>query len=301
VIVIVGVAVLLAAFYFLFPEAAFRLAIDAQRRSADLVKKEVLVDNHRIVYLEGGTGETIVLLHGFGGYKDQWTAFAKYLKGYHLVIPDLPGFGESSQVPTDNYSVESQVGRIDRFVEVLKLDKFHMAGNSLGGAYAATYGAKHPGKVLTIALVDTAGAPSQNKSEFILQLEKGNNLLLAGNAEDVEKLLALVYAKRPPIPPAFMKILIADWIAHTEFNRKIWNDTNPFQFSLAPVLPQIQAPVLILWGEQDKMLDVGSVVFLEKNLKNSRTVIMKDTGHCPMIEKPEETAKAYRSFLNEKR
>jgi pimeloyl-ACP methyl ester carboxylesterase len=70
---------------------------------------------------------------------------------------------------------------------------------------------------------------------------------------------------------------------------------------LAPVLPLIQAPVLILWGEQDKMLDVGSVVFLEKNLKNYRTVIMKDTGHCPMIEQPEETAKAYRSFLNEKR
>ena len=300
-IVIVGVVVLLAAFYFLFPEAVFKLAIDAQRRSADLVKKEVQVDDHRIVYLEGGTGETIVLLHGFGGYKDQWTAFAKYLKGYHLVIPDIPGFGESSQVPTDNYGVESQVGRIDRFVEVLKLDKFHMAGNSMGGAYAATYGAKYPGKVLTLALLDTAGAPSPNKSEFVLQLEKGNNLLLAGNPEDVEKLLALVYAKMPPIPPAFKKILVADWIAHTEFNQKIWNDTNPFQFSLAPVLPLIQAPVLILWGDQDKMLDVGGVVFLEKNLKNHRTVIMKDTGHCPMIEKPEETAKAYRSFLNEKR
>jgi len=300
-VVIVVVAILLAAFYFLFPKTAFELAIDAQRRSADLVKKEVQVDDHRIVYLEGGTGETIVLLHGFGGYKDQWTAFAKYLKGYHLVIPDVPGFGESSQVPTDDYGVESQVGRIDRFVEVLKLDKFHMAGNSMGGAYAAAYGAKHPGKVLTLALLDTAGAPSQNKSEFVLQLEKGNNLLLAGNTEDVDKLLALVYAKMPPIPPAFKKILVADWIAHTEFNQKIWNDTNPFQFSLEPVLPLIQAPVLILWGEQDKMLDAGGVAFLEKNLKNHRTVIMKDTGHCPMIERPEETAKAYRSFLSEKR
>ncbi len=300
-IVIVGVAVLLAVFYFLFPEAVFKLAIDAQRRSADLVRKEVQVDDHRIVYLEGGTGETVVLLHGFGGYKDQWTAFAKYLKGYHLVIPDLPGFGESSQVPTDNYSVESQVGRIDRFVEVLKLEQIHMAGNSLGGAYAATYGAKHPGKVLTLALLDTAGAPSQNKSEFVLQLEKGNNLLLAGNTEDIEKLMALVYAKRPPIPPAFMKILIADWIAHAGFNRKIWDDSQPFQLTLAPVLPRIQAPVLILWGNQDKMLDAGGVAFLEKNLKNYRTVIMKDTGHVPMIERPEETARAYRGFLNEKR
>ncbi len=116
-------------------KTAFKMATDSQRRSADLVKKEVQVDDHRIVYLEGGTGETIVLLHGFGGYKDNWTTFAKYLKGYHLVIPDIAGFGESSQVPMDIYDEVSQAKRIDRFVEVLKLDKFHMAGNSMGGAY----------------------------------------------------------------------------------------------------------------------------------------------------------------------
>jgi pimeloyl-ACP methyl ester carboxylesterase len=299
--IVVTIVVLLTAFYFLFPESVFKVAIDAQRRSADLVKKEVQVDDHRIVYLEGGKGETIILLHGFGGNKDVWTVFAKYLKGYHLVIPDVPGFGESSQVPTDSYSIESQVDRIDRFVELLELDKFHMAGNSLGGAYAATYGAKYPGKVLTLALLDTAGVPSQSKSEFVKQLETGNNLLLAGNIDDFDKLMALIYVKMPTIPPAFKKILVADWNAHAEFDKKIWNDLKPLQLSLTPVLPLIQAPVLILWGDQDKLTDVGGVAFLEKNLKNYRTVIMKDTGHCPMIEKPEETAKAYMSFLNEKR
>jgi abhydrolase domain-containing protein 6 len=300
-VIVVAIVVLLALFYFLFPKSVFKLAIDAQRRSADLVKKEVQVDDHKIVYLEGGKGETVVLLHGFGSDKDRWTDFAKYMKGYHLIIPDIPGFGESSQVPTDRYDVESQVGRIDRFVEVLKLDKFNMAGNSLGGTYTATYGAKHPGKVLTLALLDPAGAPSQNKSEAIKEWEKGNNLLLASNAEDYDKLMALVFVKQPSLPAAFNKIILADWIAHTEFNKKIWNDWQPQHFSLAPVLPLIQAPVLIIWGDQDKMVDVGGVAFLEKNLKKYRTVIMKDTGHCPMMEKPEETAKVYMSFLNEKR
>jgi pimeloyl-ACP methyl ester carboxylesterase len=279
----------------------FLLAMDAQRRAADLVKKEVQVDDHRIVYLEGGKGETVILLHGFGAYKDLWTPFATYLKGYHLVIPDIPGFGESSQVLTDNYDIKSQVGRIDRFMEVLKLDKVHMAGNSLGGALTATYGAKHPEKVLTLALLDTLGAPSQNKSEFVMQLEKGNNLFWIHNTEDYDKLMAVVFVRRPIIPESFRKIMAANWIAHTEFNKKIWNDVQLLQFSLAPVLPLIQAPVLIIWGDQDKLLDVGGVAFLEKNLKNYRTVIMKDTGHCPMMEKPEETAKAYMSFLNEKR
>jgi abhydrolase domain-containing protein 6 len=300
-LVVVAIVVLLALFYFLFPETVFKLAIDAQRRSADLTKKEVQVDDHKIVYLEGGKGETVLLLHGFGGNKDMWARCAKYLKGYHLVIPDIPGFGESSQVPTDSYDLESQVGRIDRFVEVLKLDKFHMAGNSMGGALTATYGAKHPEKIMTLALLDTGGAPSQNKSEFIMQLEKGNNLLLASNTEDYDKLVALVFVKRPTLPASFRRIIAAQWIAHAEFNKKIWNDMQLRQFSLAPFLPLIHAPVLIIWGDQDKLLDVGGVAFLEKNLKKYKTVIMKDTGHMPMFEKPEGTAKAYMSFLNEKR
>ena len=300
-VVVVAIVVLLAVFYFLFPESVFKLAIDAQRRSADLTKKEVQVDDHKIVYLEGGKGDTVILLHGFGGNKDVWTGFAKYLKGYRLVIPDIPGFGESSQVTKDSYSIESQIGRISRFVEVLKLDKFHMAGNSLGGAFTAIYGAKHPEKVLTLGLLDALGAPSPNKSEYIMQLEKGNNLLLAGNSEDYNKLMALIFVKRPTIPASFKKIIAAEWIAHAEFNKKIYDDLQPHQFSLAPVLPLIQAPVLIIWGDQDKVLDIGGVAFLEKNLKNHRTVIMKDMGHCPMLERPEETAKAYINFLQEKR
>ena len=298
---IVAVVVLLVLFYFLFPKAVFKLAIEGQRRAAELVKKEVQVDDHRIVYLEGGKGETVVLLHGFSLNKDSWAIFARYLRGFHLVIPDIPGFGESSQVPTDRYDVESQVKRLDRFMEVLHLDKFHMAGQSMGGAYTATYGAKHPRKVLTLALMDTAGAPSPNKSEVARQLEQGHNPLLVANAADFDTLMALIFVKTPPIPAPFKRILVADMIAHAEFNKKIWNDWQPEKFTLAAVLPLIQAPVLIIWGDQDKVTDIGGVAFLEKNLKTSTVVILKDTGHAPMMEKPEESAKAYLSFLKEKK
>jgi pimeloyl-ACP methyl ester carboxylesterase len=300
---IVAVVVVLAGIYFLFPETVFRLALDAQRSSADLVKKEIQVDGQTIVYLEGGKGETLLLLHGFASNKDAWTAFAKYLKGYHLVIPDIAGFGESSQVPTQNYDFDSQVGRIERFVEVLKLDKFHMAGNSLGGAYAATYGAAHPEKVLTIALIDTAGALSQNKSEFALQLEKGNNSFQIKNIDDYNKFADMVFVNRPTMPASFRKIIAADFIAHTEFNMKIWNDMQVgdfSKFSVGPALSQIQAPVLIIWGDQDKITDIGGVAFLEKHLHDCETSILKDTGHCPMIERPEDTAEIYRKFLEKK-
>jgi pimeloyl-ACP methyl ester carboxylesterase len=298
---LVAIVFLLGLFYFLFPEYVFKLAIDAQRSAAGLVRKEVQVNDHVIVYLEGGKGETIVLLHGFALNKDAWVAFAKYLRGYHLIIPDIPGFGESSQVPADSYDIESQVARLDRFTEVLQLDKFHMAGQSMGGALTATYGARHPRKVLTLALMDTAGAPSENKSEVTRQLEQGKNLLFADNAQDFDRLLALIFVKPPVIPTPFKKIMVADMIAHAEFSKKIWNDWQPEKFTLTAVLPLIQAPVLIIWGDQDQVTDIGGIAFLEKNLKNSHAIILNDTGHAPMMERPEETATAYLSFLKEKK
>ena len=78
---------LIVGIYFLFPETMFKLAVKAERHSAGLIKKEIQVDDHKIVYLEGGKGQTILLLHGFGADKDNWTRFAKYFTGdYHLVI-----------------------------------------------------------------------------------------------------------------------------------------------------------------------------------------------------------------------
>jgi pimeloyl-ACP methyl ester carboxylesterase len=115
--------------------------------------------------------------------------------------------------------------------------------------------------------------------------------------------------KVPFIPYQFKKILVADAITHSEFDKKIWRDMrwdhtketpSLLETSLERYLARIQAPVLILWGDADKILDVGGVSALENNLKNYRTVIMKATGHIPMLEKPRETASHYVSFLKGK-
>jgi pimeloyl-ACP methyl ester carboxylesterase len=251
------------------------------------------------------------MIHGFGGSKDNWTRFAKYLTSeYHVVIPDLAGFGESSQIPTESYDAEKQLKRIDRFTEALKLEKFHLAGNSMGGMLAALYGATYPHKVLMLALLAPGGVGSPNPSEVAILLQKGTNPLLTGNTEDFNRLIKLCFAKPPFIPAQFKKVLAADAVKHRDFNKKIWDDMlgnltkealSVRENFLAPYLPQIQAPVLIIWGDTDKILDVGGVSVLEKNLKNYQTVIMKDTGHTPMLEKPQETASYYVSYLKGKK
>jgi abhydrolase domain-containing protein 6 len=308
--IIALLVLLLIGAYFLFPETLFKLAVKAERHSAGLVRKEIQVDDHKIVYLEGGKGQTLLLIHGFGGSKDNWTRFAKFLTGeYHVVIPDLAGFGESSQIPTASYDAETQLKRMDRFAEALKLEKFHLAGNSMGGMFAAMYGAKYPQKVLTVALLAPGGVGSPNPSEVAILIKKGKNPLLTGSTEDFKTLMGLCFVKPPSMPSQFIKVLAAEAVAHTGFNQKIWGDLkwNPtkeppssIENFLVPYLPQILSPVLIIWGEDDKILDVGGVAVLEKNLKNYRTVIMKDTGHIPMLEHPRETALHYIGFLKGK-
>ena len=306
----VGLGLLVFAFvgiYFLFPETLFNLAVKAGRYSAGLARKEIQVDDHRIVYLEGGKGQTILLLHGFAAGKDNWIRFAKHLtKDYRVVIPDIPGFGESSRIQSERYDMENQLTRIARFTEVLKLERFHLAGNSMGGTLAALYAARYPRKVATLALLAPGGVGSPNPSELAILLQKGTNPLLTGSVEDFDRLIGLCFAKPPFIPSQFKKVLAADAAAHRDFNQKIWDDmvgshTKGTSFSmenfLKPYLPRIQAPVLILWGDADRILDVGGASVLEKGLKDSKTVIMKDTGHTPMLEKPRETASYYLNHL----
>jgi len=313
-ILVVSLGLLVLVFggiYLLFPETLFNLVVKAGRRYAGLAKKEIQVDDHKIVYLDGGKGQTILLLHGFAANKDNWIRFAKYLtKDYHVVIPDIPGFGESSQIQNENYAAESQLKRIDRFTEVLKLERFHLAGNSMGGMLAGMYGAKYPQKVLTLALLAPGGVGSPSPSEVAILLQKGTNPLLTGNTGDFDRLIKLCFAKPPFIPSQFKKVLAADAVAHRDFNKKIWDDMmgnltkealSARENLLKPYLPQIQAPVLIIWGDTDKILDVGGVSVLEKNLKNYQTAIMKDTGHTPMLEKPQETASYYVSYLKGKK
>jgi pimeloyl-ACP methyl ester carboxylesterase len=211
--------ILLIGIYFLFPETLFKLEVKAERRFAGLIKKEIQVDNHKIVYLTGGKGPTILMIHGFGGSKDNWTRFAKHLTSeYHVVIPDLAGFGESSQIPKERYDAEKQMKRIDRFTEALKLKKFHLAGNSMGGLFAAMYGAKYPQKVLTMALLAPGVVGSANPSEVAILIKNGKNPLLTGSPEDFDKLLNLCFVKPPSMPSRFKKVLAADAVAHRDFN-----------------------------------------------------------------------------------
>ena len=296
ILVVIGAAIVA---YYAFPEKVAGYIVDAARSKAGLTKKAIKIDDHNIVYLEGGKGPPILLLHGYSGNKDNWTRFAVYLtKDYHLVIPDIPGYGESSMIEKASYDLSNQISRLHKFVQAIGLKKFHVAGNSMGGLFAGTYAVRYPAEIISVGLFDAAGVKSLEKSIVMHMMEKDENLLVLKDSNDLPRLMSLFFANLPSVPYPLEKVFIKTALTNRKFYEKERKELLPDFYSLEKELPNIKAQTLILWGDQDKVLDVSSVPVFEKGIKNHKTVIIRDCGHVPMLEKPQETATHYRDFIN---
>jgi pimeloyl-ACP methyl ester carboxylesterase len=298
----VVLVVIAAVLYFAAPAYLYNQAINGLRKDAGLTIKSVNIPDFKIVYAEGGAGDTIIMLHGFGGNKDNWPRFAKYFTpNYRVIIPDLPGFGDSSKPQNAKYSIMSQVERVNLFAKELKLTKFHIVGNSMGGSIAGNYAATYPDMVKTLALFDSAGVTSPVKSERALLLEKDINPLVVKDAKGYDGLLEICFNKPPQLPSLIKKYLAKKAMEDTPLNEKIFNEITYTDINaLESKLNIITAPTLIVWGDSDKVIDVSSVPIFKKNIKGSKSAIIKECGHLPMMEKPRETASVYQDFLKGK-
>ncbi|MCK4488476.1 MAG: alpha/beta hydrolase [Desulfobacterales bacterium] len=237
--------------YWRFAGLIFEWTKRAIRWWAGLERHEVQVDDHRWVYLAGGKGEAIVFVHGFGADKDSWATFPFGLSGsYCLIVPDLPGFGESSQVAIARYDVASQVNRLNRFVETIGLDSFHVLGTSMGGYISAYYASQYPEKVKSLALIDAAGVNSRIPSDaWRLYKEEGKNLLLYNTVQQFDELMSLLFQRSPWIPGQLRAYLLKRRARDYDFYEKIVKDLlNGGMDLLESRLPKIRAKSLIIWG-----------------------------------------------------
>ena len=286
--------------YMRAPGALFDSAIQILRWWAGLKRYEVRVDDHRWVYLAGGKGETILFIHGFGADKDRWGTFLSgFSKSYRLIVPDIPGFGENSKIASASYDISSQVKRLNRFVERMGLDSFHLVGISMGGYISAYYASEYPDKVKSLLLMDAAGVRSRLPSYVREYYEKeGKILLLYKTREELEEFLSVVFHRPPWVPGRLKTYFMKKGALQYEFKKKILKDMVSGGMDLLENrLPRIKARTLIVWGANDRIIDVSSVEKFESGLGDSRTVIIENCGHVPYLEKPAETKRAYREFL----
>lgn len=268
------------------------------RGLAGLSEKSIEVGKYTIVYLEGGRGQSVLLLHGFGADKDNWNLFSQYLtKKYHVIAPDLPGFGESSKIWSDQYDISTQVERVHKFVKKMDLKRFHLVGNSMGGLIAGVYAAMYPEEILTLGLLDPAGVTESEPSQLSLELQKGNNPLVVESVSDYDKLLDFTFFKPPSLPDLLKSHFAEMAVQSKDFNKKVFLEATPGD-QLETTMRKIRAKTLILWGDSDRVLSVSSAQVLRNGIEKSKVIILKDCGHMPMIERPEETARHYLEFIS---
>jgi len=299
---LLAVPLLLAplAFVALSPQHALRLAMHLERGRAGLEEKVVVVDEHEVHYLDGGEGEPILLIHGFGADKDNWTRVARYLTDRRRVIAiDLPGFGQSSRRPEKRYDTTSQAARLDAFAEAIGLPPHHVAGNSMGGHIAGVYAADFPKRVRSVTFIANGGVTSSVASELAQLRAKGDNPLLVTDRASYERLIDFCFVERPLIPGAVIEHFAKIAVKNSAFTKKVWDDLMGHPRPLEPLLPSIAAPSFILWGDTDRLLHVSSIDAMRPLLPALRgAVVMKACGHVPMVERPEEAARHYLGFLD---
>ncbi len=284
-------------FVYIAPESATRLFLTLERKQAGLERKEIdLADGTRYVYLEGGAGEPLMLLHGFGANKDSFDRVAKFLTPkYRVIVPDHVGFGESAHTADADYSANAQAERLHKFANALGIREIHIGGSSMGGQIAMSYAALYKSEVKSMWLIDAAGIWSAPASELRKTIEDtGKNPLLIRTEDEFAGLFPWVMAEPPFIPRPIMNVLAQDRIRNFDLEQRIF--TQIASDSVEERIKGMLTPTLIVWGEKDRTIDVATAEVLRGLLPRSQVIIMPGIGHVPVIERPQQSADDYLRF-----
>ncbi|MDM8537180.1 alpha/beta hydrolase [Desulfobacterales bacterium HSG17] len=257
-------------------------------------------------YLERKGGEeTIVFIHGFTGNKDFWINFIRYIpEKYRVLCIDMIGHGSFPQDSSVTYKGELFTRGVESVIDRLNIEKFHLVGISLGGIVSKYYAADHSEKILSLCLFDSAGVGSSEPSDFQGALEKENyNPFSVKNHDEYERFIGYIYYEIPKAPWPVGPVFKRNYIKNNPFNMKIFNDIfQEQQFETTPAMEiafeKLRMPILIIWGENDRLFHVSCVDTYKNYLPHVKTVVIPNCGHIPPIEKTAESAEHYVSFLS---
>lgn len=303
--VLVGfIIAVLAVVYFAAPQWLLRAAEMYQAQRAGLQTEAVQAGDTRWVYYEGGKSDapTLILLHGYMGNRQAWLPMAPYLTpNFHVIIPDLPGWGESSRIANADYGYPAQAQRLHEFVQALHFGGIALAGHSMGGAIAGLYASQHPGDIGALVLIDSAGAPFKDNA-FTRELKAGRNPFDVRTRAEFEKLEKSLFANPPWLPPRIQDVFVDRAIRDRAFDDRVLKEiASPDQRDvLTTALPKVTAPTLAIWCRQDRIIDVSALDAIRNDLKAAPRIGVtefNDCGHMSIMERARESADAITRFV----
>lgn len=299
-LILTALLALAIASWFLAPRPWARLLLAIARRRAGLVSRTTDVDGVCWHYLEGGRGRALVLLHGFGGSADNWDRLAPLLgPRFRLVIPDLPGFGESEPPGRLRFDIETQVDRLSKFLDALGVERCIVAGNSMGGYVATALAAREPGRVEMLWLLAPLGIRSIEPGEMLDSIDSGHSdyLPISSVKQFRKQIMPMMFSKKTWVPGPLAKVLGERAIAIREDMPRMLHEVRFESEPIEAMAAGVPQPVLVQWGDRDRVVNPAGRAVLGKVFQHAQTVVTRHCGHLPMWERPRESAGAFRDFM----
>ena len=240
-----------------------------------------------------GTGFPLVLVHGFLGTSKMWEPQINFFKNYFRVItPDLPGFGRSNKVKSHN-SIQSIANLILDCLEEKKIDKFNLLGHSMGGMIVQEMAKKNGDKNSKLICYST-GPRGEMPGRFETVDQSRENFKKKGlelSAKNIVKTWFVLgeKAKYFDICIEAGKQTSLETVDNALVAFKNWNGVN--------TLKNIKNETLIVWGDQDRSYNLDQVKTLEKKIRNSKLIIIKNCAHNAHLEQPDQFNNIIKNFL----
>ncbi len=274
-----------------------RLLLQARRRETQL-------DGHKLVYLERGRpgpgNPTIVLIHGFAAMKENWGLWLQRLpRHWHLLAPDLPGFGESDYLPEACYRYETQARRLNKWLAGFGTDNMHLVGSSMGGAIAAVLAHRLVPAPRSLTLLNSAGIPEQVDIDIDAPpASDRDGILIPRDWKGVFRMFNSVGSGKPTVTGlAIAGLLGPDLLGRTDALRHIFNDMVADPLAPARYLGRDTPPLQVQWGARDVITPTRCVDWFGSATPEAEIHMFRGVGHLPMLETPARSAAALEDFV----
>lgn len=228
----------------------------------------------------------LVLIHGEGGDHLSWPRQIRRLTGYRVFTPDLSGHGKSRGHGLQRISAYAEI--IIDWLNKLELPKVFLCGHSMGGAIALWIAVHNPERVRGLVLIGTGARLPVN----LTLIEDLSDAKVYGATVDNICRWSFSMHADPRVINNVKKQMVKTRPSVLQGDFRACD-----AFNLSGQLDQVQAPVLIVIGELDKMTPLRFSEELEGGIQDAELVVLPQTGHMVPLEKPQSTSDLVRTFL----
>ena len=299
VVLLVLLAALVTSWY-LYPKPWAGLLLGLWRKRLGLSSCTVSVDGIRWHFLRGGKGPVLVLLHGFGADAGCWLPLASKIgQQFSLVIPDLPGFGQSEPPQKLRFNIEAQARRLMAFLDELDISECLVAGNSMGGYLATQLADLDPDRVRALWLLAPLGVRAVPPGAALEAIDSGK--AQAGKINSVahyrREFLPTIFNSEVRFPYPILAMQARSAMARQAVVPEMLRQARFESEPLESIARRVEHPTLVQWGDRDQIVSPAGLPVLEKAFRNVTASLIRDCGHLPMFEKPDESTRLFMEFL----